>query len=370
MSNPATRATPVVRPATGLIPSRVPGSSGGGFFRSRVVQIVGLGLVLILGLALPYLGTNSFTLSLSSTILIAAILASSVNFLVGEGGMASLGHGAIAGAAAYGAGFASKQGWDVGMQVLLALGITLVVSFVYGILSMRTSGIYFLMVTLAVGMLIFGLASKYSTVTNGDTGIANIARPEFLGEYWQYYYFVFGMFVIATAILWVVTRSPFGASLRGIRDSESRMRSLGYSVSWYKVGAFMISGFIAGLAGLLAVWHTHFVSPTSAGVERSIFAIVMVILGGVGTLLGPLIGAAIVVLIENVLSSYVDRWQLVLGLVFILVILFLRAGVAGSIAKLVRRIRGRTTRPPGGSAPPPGAEPAPIRNHTARKETA
>ena len=364
MSNPGTQSTPVVRPATGLIPSRGSGS-GGGFLRSRRVQIGGLAIVFVVGLALPYLGTNSFTLSLTSTILIAAILASSVNFLVGEGGMASLGHGAIAGAAAYGAGWASKQGWDVGMQVVIALGVTLVVSFIYGILSMRTSGIYFLMVTLAVGMLIFGLASKYSTVTNGDTGISGIERPAFLEEYWQYYYFVFGMFVLATAALWIVTRSAFGASLRGIRDSESRMRSLGYSVPWYKVGAFMISGFVAGLAGLLSVWHTHFVSPTSTGVDRSVLLIVMVILGGVGTMLGPLIGATIVILVENVLSSYVDRWQLVLGLTFILVILFLRAGVAGSIAKLVRRIRGRTTSPPGGTAPPADADPATVSNHSA-----
>ncbi|MBO9578241.1 MAG: branched-chain amino acid ABC transporter permease [Microbacteriaceae bacterium] len=339
MSNPGTRATPVVRPATGLIPARLGG--GGGFFRSRTFQLVGLGVVLAVGIALPYLGTNSFAISLTSTILIAAILASSVNFLVGEGGMASLGHGAIAGAAAYGAGWASKQGMDVGMQVVLALAVTLVVSFVYGVLSMRTSGIYFLMVTLAVGMLIFGLASKYTTVTNGDTGISGIARPEFLGEYWTYYYFVLAMFVVSTALLWIVGRSPFGASLRGIRDSESRMRSLGYGVAWYKVGAFMISGFIAGLAGLLSVWHTGFVSPTSTGVERSVLLIVMVILGGVGTTLGPLIGAAIVVLIENVLSSYVDRWQLILGLIFIAVILFARAGIAGSIAKLVRRGRRR-----------------------------
>jgi len=365
MSNPATRVTPVVRPSTGLIPAGVPGS-GGGFWRSRWMQVAGLALVFVVGLLLPYLGTNSFTVSLTSTILIAAILASSVNFLVGEGGMASLGHGAIAGAAAYGAGWASKQGWDVGMQVVVALAVTLVVSFVYAVLSMRTSGIYFLMVTLAVGMLIFGLASKYSTVTNGDTGISNVARPEFLSEYWTYYYFVFGAFVVATAVLWVVRQSPFGASLRGIRDSESRMRSLGYSVAWYKVGAFMISGVIAGLAGLLSVWHTHFVSPTSTGVERSVLLIVMVILGGIGTTMGPLIGATVVILIENVLSSYVDRWQLILGLVFILVILFARAGVAGSIAKLVRRIRRRRgSAPPGGPSGPEDAAEAVLSNHPA-----
>lgn len=363
MSNPDTRATAAIRPATGLIPTQL--GRGSGPFRSPVFQFAGLGLVVLVGVLLPYLGTNSFIIGLSSTILIAAILASSVNFLVGEAGMASLGHGAIAGAAAYGAGWASKQGWDVGMQVLMALGVTLVASLIYGVLSMRTSGIYFLMVTLAVGMIIWGLASKYTTITNGDTGIAGIARPEFLGDYWVYYYFVFGMFVIATAILWLVTRSAFGASLRGIRDSESRMRSLGYNVAGYKVAAFMLSGLIAGLAGLLAVWHTHFVSPSSAGIDRSILALVMIILGGVGTKLGPLIGAAIVVLVENVVSSYVDRWQLMLGLVFILVILFLRAGVAGSIAKLVQRIADRRGGPPGGPPPPAHARPAPVGNHPA-----
>jgi len=364
MTNPATRATPVVRPSTGLIPA-APHGSGGGFWRTRWMQLTGLGLLFVLGLALPYLGTTTFAISLTSTILIAAILASSVNFLVGEGGLASLGHGAIAGAAAYGAGWASKQGWDVGMQVVMALVVTLVVSFVYAILAMRTSGIYFLMVTLAVGMLIFGLASKYSTVTNGDTGISGIERPAFISEYWTYYYFVFGAFVLATALLWLVRQSPFGASLRGIRDSESRMRSLGYNVAGYKVGAFMISGFVAGLAGLLSVWHTHFVSPTSTGVERSVLLIVMVILGGVGTLMGPLIGATIVILVENVVSSHVERWQLILGLIFILVILFARAGVAGSIAKLFRRIRRRRSGDPGGPSGPEDPAEAVLGNHPA-----
>jgi len=226
---------------------------------------------------------------------------------------------------------------------------------------MRTSGIYFLMVTLAVGMLIYGLAFRLSSVTGGENGISGIERFEWLDSYWTYYYFVLGVFVLATAALWIVSNSPFGASLRGIRDSESRMRSLGYSVRSYKLGAFMISGSVAGLAGLLAVWHTHFVSPSSAGVDRSVHLIVMVILGGVGTLLGPLIGAAVVVMVENLLSSYVDRWPTLLGLIFILVILFARAGIAGSAGKLFRRLRARSKAAsspegdaPGGAAAPPG----------------
>src|SRR5690606_29556561 len=223
-------------------------------------------------------------------------------------------------------------------------------SDLYGLLSMRTSGIYFLMVTLAVGMLVYGLAFRFATVTGGENGISGVARPEWMGSYWMYYYVVLALFVLITAGLWVVGSSPFGASLRGIRDSESRMRSLGYSVRAYKLGAFMMSGAVAGLAGLLAVWHTHFVSPSTAGVDRSVHLVVMVILGGIGTLLGPLIGAAVVVLVENVLSSHVDRWPTLLGLIFILVILFARAGIAGSTRKLFRRIRARAK-----SAPPPQA---------------
>jgi branched-chain amino acid transport system permease protein len=221
------------------------------------------------------------------------------------------------------------------------------------------------MVTLAVGMLIYGLAFRLSSVTGGENGISGIARPEWMGSYWIYYYVVLGAFVVATAVLWIVGNSPFGASLRGIRDSESRMRSLGYSVRSYKLGAFMISGSVAGLAGLLAVWHTHFVSPSTAGVDRSVHLIVMVILGGIGTLLGPLIGAAVVVLVENVLSSHVDRWPTILGLIFILVILFARAGIAGSTRKLFRRLRTRSKEAPppdrgapGGTAVPDGTNPA------------
>lgn len=330
--------------------------------RTWYLNIGLLAALLVVAVALPYLGVSSFVVTLTTTILIAATLASSVNFLAGPGGMVSLGHAGIAAAAAYGAGWASKQGFDPGMQALVALVLTVLVSLIYGLLAMRTSGIYFLMVTLAVGMLIYGLAFRLSSVTGGENGISGINRPEWMSSYWMYYYVVLGLFVLATAVLWVIGNSPFGASLRGVRDSESRMRSLGYDVNGYRVGAFLISGLVAGLAGLLAVWNTHFVSPSTAGVDRSVHLIVMVILGGVGTLLGPLIGAAIVVLVENVLSSYVDRWPTVLGLIFILVILFARAGIAGSVRKLVRRLRsGTDAAPPGGASPDDGpASPDPL----------
>nr|WP_297422502.1 branched-chain amino acid ABC transporter permease [uncultured Actinotalea sp.] len=306
---------------------------------------VGAFALLLLGLAsFPYLGTSNYQVSVASTVIIAAILASTVNFLAADGGMASLGHGAIAGAAAYGAGWASLQGHSMTTQVVLAMAVGIVVTVVYGVLSMRTSGIYFLMVTLALGMVVFGLAFRLSSVTRGENGITGIDRPAILEEHWVYYLFVVGAFAVTTGLLWVVSRSPFGATLRGIRDSESRMRSLGYYVPAYKLGAFMISGTVASFAGLLAVWHTHFVSPSATELGRSVLLIVMVILGGLGTTLGPLVGAAIVILVENVVSNSVERWPTVLGAIFILTILFARAGLVGNAAAFLRRRRhGATT---------------------------
>jgi branched-chain amino acid transport system permease protein len=365
MSNPLTRATPVVRSATGLIPTLSGRPQGGRGV--RVVQLLLLALVLVFFIALPYLGVSKFQVGQTTTILIAAMTAASVNFLVGQAGLASLGHGAIAGAAGYAVAWAFKQGWDPVLSVLLAIALTLVVSFVYGVLTMRTSGIYFLMVTLAIGMLIYGLAFRMSSITGGDNGIL-LQRPDWINareNWWVFYYFVLGVLVVATLVLWIVARSPFGSSLRGIRDNESRMRSLGYSVAGYKVAAFMISGFVAGVAGILGAWNTQSVSPDSVNVEASILLIVMVILGGVGTLLGPLVGAAIVIVVKFTVSSYVDRWQTLLGLVFIIVILLARAGLVGSIAKLVNRILRRRATGPAGAGVPEADTPVSTGNHPA-----
>jgi len=343
MSNPLTRATPVVRAATGLIPTI---SGRGGGRGTRLVQGLALVVVVALFIALPYLGLTKFQIGQTTTILIAAMAAASVSFLVGEAGLASLGHGAIAGTASYGIAWAYKQGWDTGLSIVLAIVLTLAVSFIYGLLTMRTSGIYFLMVTLAIGMLIYGLAFRMSSVTGGDNGLL-LVRPEWINardNWWIFYYLVLALLIITTLVLWVVARSPFGASLRGVRDNEGRMRSLGYSVSGYKVAAFMISGFVAGISGVLGAWNTQSVSPDSVNVETSILLIVMVILGGVGTLLGPLVGAAIVILVKFTVSSYVDRWQTLLGIVFIVVILLAREGLVGSITKLSNRIRRRRAR--------------------------
>lgn len=300
-----------------------------------------IGIVLLgLAIALPYIAP-SYWVSLATLTLASAILASSINMLAGDGDLVSLGHAGIAAAAAYGVGWSVKQGYGTLMQLAIALAVTVVISAVYALSAMRTKGIYFLMVTLALGMVVFGLAYRLAPITGGENGLSGLNRPEPIAPYWMYYFAVLGIFLVVTAILWVMSRSPMGNVLRGIRDSDTRMLSLGYSIVKYKVVAILASGMIAGLAGVLLMWHTQFVSPTSAGFHRSAFAVVMVILGGVGRTWGPLIGAAIVVWFEQVLSIGIERWPTLLGLAFIVVVMFAPGGVLGAIERL-RGIR----RPP------------------------
>jgi branched-chain amino acid transport system permease protein len=290
--------------------------------------------------AAPYV-FSSYITSILSLILIAALLAGSVNLLAGLGGLVSIGHGGIAAAAAYGVAWAAEHDMGLGAQLGLAAALTLTVGVVYAVTTMRTSGIVFLMITLALGMVVFGLALKLSSLTGGQNGLTGIARPWFATEWWQFYFFTAGIFLVGTFAMWLVSRSPLGLTLRGIRESESRMRSLGYSVAGAKFMAVMVSAVFAGLAGVLAVWNSEFMSPSAASFSRSALAVVMVIVGGTGILLGPLVGAAVVVGTEQWLSSYVDRWPTVLGVLFILIVLFAPRGIVGTIQDTIRRVSRR-----------------------------
>jgi branched-chain amino acid transport system permease protein len=297
-----------------------------------------------------------FIVSVLSLILIGALLAASVNMLAGEAGLISIGHAGIAGAAAYGVAWAVVNGHDVAVQLALAAVLTLGASAVYGLTTMRTRGIVFLMITLALGMVVYGLALRLSSVTGGQNGLTGISRPPVIGSQTAFYLLVLAVFTLAIAGLWILHRSPFGLTLRGVRDSETRMASLGYSVARIKLAAVMLSGALAGVAGVLAVWHTQFMSPAAATFARSALAVVMVILGGTGTLLGPLVGAAVVVGTEHWLSSYVERWPTLLGVIFILVVLFAPRGVMGAIHSFADRFHGR--RVPQMAAAPAASPPA------------
>jgi branched-chain amino acid transport system permease protein len=198
---------------------------------------------------------------------------------------------------------------------------------------MRTNGLVFLMITLALGVVVYGLALKWSTVTGGQSGLTGIRRPEALRDAWVYYYFSFWVLVAVLVVLAVVSRSPLGLTFRGVRDSESRMASLGYRTPAAKFVAIMLSGLVAGIAGVLTVWNSQFISPSVAAFHVSAMAVIIIIIGGVGAPLGPLVGAALVVAIQHWLSSYVERWPTLLGLLFIAVVILLPRGVVGVISR-------------------------------------
>lgn len=307
-------------------------------------RLAPVAVLLVAAVAAPYV-IGSYYVSLLSLTLVAATLATSINFLAGNAGLVSLGHAGIAATAGYAVAWGYRQGWDVGAQLALATAITVVTSVIYGLVSMRTRGIFFLMVTLAVGMVVYGMAYRWSSVTGGTNGIPGVRRPELISEYWQFYFVVLIAFIAITVALVVVSASPFGLTLRGIRDSESRMVSLGYNVPAYKFAAVVMSGLVAGVAGVLAVWQSEFISPVVAGFAESANGMIMVALGGLGTVFGPLVGAVLVTGFQQVLSSVFERWSTLLGVLFILSVIFAPQGIVGGVAELGRR-RSRRRRPP------------------------
>lgn len=336
--------------------------------RRSSVRVKAAVVVALIGaaVALPYL-VGSYYVSLASLALVAAILASSINLLAGNAGLISLGHAGIAAAAGYGLAWASRQGWDLGGQLAMATLLTLISSVMYALISMRTRGIAFLMVTLAAGMVVYGMAYRWSSVTGGTNGLTGIRRPAAVAEYWQYYFVVLVVFLAITALLVLIAASPFGLTLRGIRDSESRMVSLGYNVPAYKFGAMLLSGAIAGIAGVLAVWQSEFISPVVAGFQESSSTMIMVALGGIGTVTGPLVGALLVTGFQQVLSSSVERWSTLLGVLFILSVIFAPQGIVGGVSGLARRLLRRVRRRGTSEVPTP----VPPRHHSesSRKDT-
>jgi branched-chain amino acid transport system permease protein len=278
----------------------------------------------------------SYPLTLLTQAAIMAVLAMSLDVLLGYTGLPSLGHAAYFGVAAYTVGIlATERQAGFATCVVAGLVAAAVAAAVFGLLAIRATGVYFLMITLALGMVVWGLAFRWVSLTKGDNGIAGVPRPE-LGLPWSlgaplpFFYFALATTVVAWAALGVLVRSPFGLSLKGIRDSETRMRALGYNVWLHKYLAFILSGLFAGVAGVLWAWYNGFVSPVDVQLVTSVEALLMVALGGPGTLAGPAVGAAVIVFLKNFVSVYTKRWLLILGAVYIGVILFTPRGVLGA----------------------------------------
>src|SRR5262252_7276761 len=302
----------------------------------RGAQYLSVGLaLLLLGLA-PHV-LSSYLLVLLTQAVISAMLAMSLDLLLGYTGLASLGHAAYLGLGAYSVGVLTTQ-YGANFWGTLAVGIVLAagVAMVFGLVALRATGVYFLMITLALGMVVWGLAQRWVSLTQGDNGIAGIPKPN-LGLPWSFgtstafYYLVLVGFLVTYTVLGVVVRSPFGQTLVGIRESESRMRTLGYHVWLHKYIGFVIAGGIGGFAGVFWAYYNGFVSPADLELATSVEILLMVALGGRGTLLGPALGAALIVGLKNLVSVYTHRWLLILGAVYIGTIVYAPEGIVGAL---------------------------------------
>ena len=220
---------------------------------------------------------------------------------------------------------------------------TVAASALFAVLALRATGIGFIMITLALGQIVWGIAYRWVGLTNGDNGVNLKTRPAPFGlslaSPEAFYWATFVIFLVAMATMYLFVRSPFGATVRGTRDQPRRMNALGFNVWLIRFLAFLFSGFWCGVGGLLYVYYNQFVSPQVAALQTSAEVLLMVISGGTATLFGPIAGAAIVVIMKNVVSAWIERWNLVLGIVFVLIISFMPEGLVPGAARLWRLAR-------------------------------
>jgi branched-chain amino acid transport system permease protein len=289
------------------------------------------------------------------------IMAMSLDLLVGYTGLASLGHAAYFGVAGYVVGvLATTAGWPFWPAAGMGVAAAAVTAALFGLLAIRATGPYFLIITLALGQIVWGLAYRWVSVTGGDNGLRGIARPVLaagigLARIQAFYYFAVAVTLAAAVLMYLVVASPFGLSLRGIRESESRMRVLGYNVLFHKYAVFIIAGTFCGLGGVLYAYYNGFVSPADVSLVASANALLMVILGGTGTLVGPLVGSALLVFLQNMLSGITQRWLTILGAILVLAVMYAPRGVVGAARTL---LGGRPAGPaPGGAGSLETAEP-------------
>ena len=296
--------------------------------------LLAAGAIAALAVVAPFL--PAYPLTLLTQALIVGILAMSLDLLLGYSGMPSLGHAAYFGVGAYAVAIMTTER-QVGLIGCLMVGILLatLTAAIFGLLAIRAAGTYFLMITLALGMVVWGLAFRWVSLTKGDNGISGVPRPTLLGleliTAVPFFYFCLVSAAVAWVLMGLLVVSPFGLGLRGIRGSESRMQALGYNVWLHKYVAFVLSGAFAGFAGTLWAYYNGFVSPNDVQLVTSVETLLMVALGGPGTLIGSMLGAGLIVFLRNFVSVYTKRWLLILGGVYIGVILFAPTGIVGAL---------------------------------------
>jgi branched-chain amino acid transport system permease protein len=328
------------------------------------VKRLALAATLVVLATLPLWAGGTFYINIGSQILLYAVFALGINILVGYAGLVTLGHAGLLGIAAYTAARLLNGGHGHPAAVTAALALTLAAAALFATLALRGSGsgIGFVMITLAIGQIVWGVAYRWISITNGDNGISVSSRPSPLGLSLaapaHFYWATLVVFLVALASIAMLVASPFGASLRGTRDQPRRMAALGYHVWMIRFLAFLLSGFWSGVAGLLFLYYNQFVSPQAVALTASAEALLMVIAGGSGTLLGPVVGAGLVVVMKNVASAYIERWNFVLGAIFVAIVVFMPEGLVPGAARLWRRATARPAAPAVAAVPAPGEGPA------------
>ncbi|WP_375462088.1 branched-chain amino acid ABC transporter permease [uncultured Enterovirga sp.] len=283
---------------------------------------------------LAKLGPESFILAIMTRVAILALAAMSLDLLIGYGGLVSFGHAAYLGIGAYAVGILSSHGIEeAGLQLAVGLAVAATFALATGAIALRTEGVYFIMITLAFGQMLFFLATSLAAY-GGDDGMTLSGRSRVFGTAFLrtdlgLYVASFAALVLAYLLCRRITVSRFGRVVAGTRENRVRMEAIGFSPYRFQLVAYVIAGTIAGLAGFLAANQTEFVSPASMSWQRSGDLIFMVVLGGTGTLHGAIAGAAAFILIEEVLSHVTEHWRIVFGPLLILAVLFARGGIAG-----------------------------------------
>ena len=291
--------------------------------------------------ALP-LVSGEYYVNLSSQIIIFAVFAASINLLLGYGGLATLGHSAYLGVAAYlSALLYLKLHLGAWLSAPLAVLGTTLMAGAFGLIALRATGLGFLMLTLALSQVVWGTAYRWVAVTDGDNGLRGLVRPSPFGlnldDPATFYWFTLAVGAVAVWMMARFVASPFGAALRGTRDQPRRMSALGYDVWLIRWITFVYAGFWGAVSGLLFVYYNKYIHPVSLSLANSAEGLLAVIAGGSGTLAGPLVGATIVMLLKNWVSAYVERWNMLLGFVFVLIVVFMPEGVVPGVKRLWRR---------------------------------
>jgi branched-chain amino acid transport system permease protein len=302
-------------------------------------------VTLVLAALLP-LVLGEYYVNLSSQIVIFAVFAASINLLLGYGGLPTLGHAAYLGVAAYVSALLQlKLHYAHWLAAPIAVAATTAMGCAFGLIALRATGLGFLMLTLALSQVLWGTAYRWVSMTDGDNGLRGLQRPLPFGldlnQAMPFYYFAL---VIGVLAIWMMARfvnSPFGATLKGTRDQPRRMAALGYDVWLIRWITFVYASFWGAVSGLLFVYYHKYIHPVSLSLANSAEGLLAVIAGGSGTLAGPIVGAAIVLLLKNWASAYIERWNMLLGFVFVFIVVFMPEGVVPGVQRLWKRFVSR-----------------------------